>query len=243
MLERNTQIEEVFSAAWQKVVAGRSIESVLSEYPQYAAALEPLLRTAEGVRAAQHPRLSPDALARIHERTRAGASARAQAREKAEQQRGNTPIPFPRPPSQRVTRLPNFSWLLPRTATARAAVLLLLLVAVGLVAAVVAITRQGGGPTTQLETYSGVITKISATDLWLGDTQILIDNATVIHGKPELGAEMVCIGQPLPGERMKALEVWVHNGPAPPTAAPTPEQGWVVDIKKTALSGLFDVRN
>src|SRR5436190_1720472 len=72
MIERRSQAEEVFSAAWQKVLAGRTIESVLADYPGQAAELEPMLRLTKRVRAISlsSPQLSPDALSRIRQHMR-----------------------------------------------------------------------------------------------------------------------------------------------------------------------------
>src|SRR4051812_22159530 len=69
MIERNSQKEEVFSRASQQVLAGRSIESVVSDYPDFAAELEPMLRLVKQTRGLPVPSLPPDALSRIQQRT------------------------------------------------------------------------------------------------------------------------------------------------------------------------------
>src|ERR1041385_4069213 len=76
MFERNSQAEEVFSAAWQQVLNGRSVESVVAEHPECATELEEMLRVAASVRAAPGPTLSAQALARIDARTRAALRER-----------------------------------------------------------------------------------------------------------------------------------------------------------------------
>jgi len=58
---------------------------------------------------------------------------------------------------------------------------------------------------------------------YVGDEQILVDTSTEIHGTPAVGARMTCIGEDLPGERMKALEVWILPAPGAPTVLPRPE--------------------
>ena len=75
MFERNSRAEEIFSAAWEQVRAGRSIESVVAQYPDLAADLEPMLRLAQAVRDTPAPALSPDAMARIQARARQAATS------------------------------------------------------------------------------------------------------------------------------------------------------------------------
>ena len=55
MFDGNSEVEEIFSQAWQKVLAGHSIESVVAEYPDYAAEIEPMLRLTAAVRVAVMP--------------------------------------------------------------------------------------------------------------------------------------------------------------------------------------------
>jgi hypothetical protein len=74
MFENISPVEEVFSAAWQQVRAGRSIESVVARYPDHAAELEPMLRLAAAVHAVPPPALSTQALDRIQGRAQAAAS-------------------------------------------------------------------------------------------------------------------------------------------------------------------------
>jgi hypothetical protein len=57
------------------VATGRSIESVLAGYPECAAELEPMLRLTERVRTLSALQLSPDALARIRQRTHSALAA------------------------------------------------------------------------------------------------------------------------------------------------------------------------
>src|SRR5690242_14717275 len=79
MFERNSRAEEVFSAAWEQVQAGRSIESVLDDYPEQRAELEPMLRTSLALRNTPRPILSPAALGRINARAQAAAEERRRA--------------------------------------------------------------------------------------------------------------------------------------------------------------------
>src|ERR1700704_464457 len=75
MFEKNTPVEEVFSAAWQQVRAGRSIESVTASLPpDQAAELEPMLRLATAMQAVPAPNLPPQALDQIQKRALHAAS-------------------------------------------------------------------------------------------------------------------------------------------------------------------------
>lgn len=44
MFERNSQAEEIFSEAWEEVLAGHSIEEIIAEHPGHAPELEFVLR-------------------------------------------------------------------------------------------------------------------------------------------------------------------------------------------------------
>src|ERR1044072_2392912 len=79
--------DELFNAAWQKVLAGQSIESVLEEYPGVDE-LEPMLRVALSVRGLPGPEISPDGVERIRRRTLSAAANRAGAAEQAGGKRG-----------------------------------------------------------------------------------------------------------------------------------------------------------
>src|SRR5438067_1084122 len=111
MFERNSQAEEVFSAAWQQVLAGRSIESVAAEYPDYAAELEGMLRLAQAVRAVPGPALSHQAQLRIQARARAALHEQRpvvipSARSENEQPRATGVIVPLRPNTRVAPRLP-----------------------------------------------------------------------------------------------------------------------------------------
>src|SRR5438094_9006890 len=86
MFDGNSEVEEIFSQAWQKVLAGHSIESVVAEYPDYAAEIEPMLRLTAAVRAVPPPMLPAGALARIHQHTQ-------EAVQKRERERGRIVAP------------------------------------------------------------------------------------------------------------------------------------------------------
>src|SRR5438552_3970906 len=202
---RNSHAEEVFSSAWQQVRAGRSIESVLAEHPEYADELEPMLRLTAAIRDVPGPSLSPEALARIQQRT-----------EKALEERGPVTITLPRRVGQRrsgsATSLRNGRRSLVPTLRGNLAVLaLLLVVEIGAVLAGIAVTHRGSPPR-PIESYTGIITKMSATE-WLVDaeTTMIIDDTTEIHGQPVVGARMTCIAERIgPGERYHALEIWIE---------------------------------
>jgi hypothetical protein len=212
MDEHNTQIEEEFNAATQEVLSGRAIESVLAAYPDHAAELEGMLQLTISMRAVPGPVLSPQALAHIEERAQAAAQDRRQpARVGSAQAQGAT--------RRRSTWL---SWLPQLSPALRlgAAMALLLVVAAGVILAALTFS-QTEQPNTVVS-YSGTITRIEAAEWLIGDdTQVVIDAATVIHGRPEIGAMMTCNAVRLPGhERYRALEVWVTAGPSEPTEPP-----------------------
>jgi hypothetical protein len=207
MFEKISPVEEVFSAAWQQVRAGRSIESVVARYPDHAAELEPMLRLAAAVQAVPPPALSTQALDRIQGRAQAAAS---------------------RPKVTRARTL-NFGRLAQLFSTPRraASVLALLVIVAGAgVAAAMLMNKPQVGERTPVETYSGVIKEIAATQWLVGDTQVIIEPTTEIHGKPVVGAEITCLAVALqPGDRVRALEVWVRSGPQTPTTVPTEPSG------------------
>jgi hypothetical protein len=212
MHEHNTQIEEEFYAATQEVLSGRTIESVLTDYPGHAAELEGMLRLTISMRAVPGPVLSPQALTRIGERAQAAAQDRRQATTAGSAQAKGT--------TRRPTRW--LSWLPQLSPALRlgAALALLLVVAAGVILA--ALTFSQGEPPNTIVSYSGTITRIEAAEWLVGDdTEVVIDAATVIHGRPEVGAMMTCNAVRLPGhERYRALEVWVTAAPSEPTAPP-----------------------
>src|SRR3954463_14179431 len=70
MIDDKSQIEDIFSESWRQVQAGRSIEYVLADYPEYAAQLEPTLRLDVRLRALSTLQPSPDSFSRIQQRTR-----------------------------------------------------------------------------------------------------------------------------------------------------------------------------
>ena len=102
MFERNSRAEEIFSAAWEQVRAGHSIESVVAQYPDLAADLEPMLRLAQAVRDTPPPALAPDAMARIQARARQIAVV---------QQARSLPPAFTAWETVLLGRTPHLNWL------------------------------------------------------------------------------------------------------------------------------------
>src|SRR5690348_15795754 len=196
MFERNSRAEEVFSAAWEQVRAGHSIESVVAQYPDLAADLEPMLRLAQAVRDTPAPALPPDAMVRIQARARQAAQTRPPAvtvapRESAERMAGGALPP---------RRTPWFAPFRPSLRGGLAMLLVLLMVGVGLVAASVIMPPPRPvptlPPTASLASYSGVIKVISDTQWIIDDEQIIIEpGVTQIHGQPRIGVLAECIGE------------------------------------------------
>lgn len=254
MIERNSQAEEVFSDAWQQVLAGRSIESVVADYPDQAAELEPMLRLTNRVCALSAPSLSPDALSRIQQRTRSALGGR-----------GHDPVAAA-PGSPNANELPahvqapvrdtravarHRPWFAPLFSTVQVSTgALLLLVMVTMVTAMALVfaatnatnaTKLGHETETPpaVAAYSGIITRIEGA-VWhvvQGDeTEVLIDDATEIHGQPMVGATMHCIGEPLGAYKMRAFEVWVGAEPGAPTVTPKGPNGRAPDAPDGDLS-------
>ncbi len=221
-----SEVEEIFSEAWQKVQAGHSIESAVSAYPEYSSEIEPMLRLTAAVRDVPQPALSAGALAQIRERTQEAAHERNGVAALVPNSIIYKPYIAYAPPRRSLR-----SWLgsfFPTVPTLRgsAGVLVMLVMLVGTMAIIETLSRQADLHQ-PLETYSGTITSMTATAWWIGDEKILIDNTTKIYGQPKVGAEMVCVGRPLSGDRMKALEVWIRLAPdgssiIPKTLIPLP---------------------
>lgn len=219
MYNGNSEVEEIFSEAWQKVLAGHSIESALSDYPDYAAEIEPMLRLTAAVRSVSPPALPESSLARIREKTQEAAQERTLSSALAPGNVNYRPYVAydPQPESSRHW----FARLWPTSFILRGGLgaLALLAILIGTLAVASLLSSQAGSHQS-LETYSGTITKITATAWWIGEEEILVDSATKIYGQPMLGAEMVCVGRPLADGRMKAMEVWIRLGPGTPTILP-----------------------
>lgn len=217
--QSESEVEEIFSEAWQKVQAGHSIESAVSAYPEYASQIEPMLRLTAAVRGTPPPALLAGALARMRERTQEAAHERNGVAAFGQKSVRYTPYVAYAPPRRSLR-----SWLaslFPIAPTLRGSVgvLAMLSILVGTMSIIETLSRQAD-PHQSLETYSGTITSMSATAWWIGDEKILIDNTTKIYGQPRVGAEMVCVGRPLSGDRMKALEVWIRLAPDGSTIIP-----------------------
>jgi len=208
--------ETAFSAASQALLQGRSMESVLADYPDDADQLRELLATVAAVRAVAHPQLTPAAQAAIQRRVLAALEPAAPAPAIA-QRRGARPIAPSRPPR-------IFARFSPAAFAGVATLLLLGVIAGVLLFGVFAAPRSA--KTRQVASYTGIITAMTATVWLVDDTEVLIDEATEIHGVPAVGAEMRCIGEELPGERMRAFEVWIEalapTAPRPDNHRPAP---------------------
>lgn len=212
MLNDNSKIEEVFSIAWQHLLSGRSVEAVLADHPDHAAELEPMLRLTLAIRGLPTPTLSPGAISKINRRAQIAtqerhASIAAQRTVAASwsPQRDSRPTPI----------LSIFR--------ARANVLVPLMLVTATIIALVTVTiLRTTAPQPQLESYSGIITKIMANEWTVGDTHIIIDPTTRIHGQPLVGAKMTCVMQASsPKEHIHAIEVWIGIEPSPPLTVPT----------------------
>jgi hypothetical protein len=212
------KIEDVFSEAWQKVLAGDSIEFVLSRYPEHAQGLEPMLRLTTAIRSLPQPALSEHLLDRVQRRAQAAAQ---------QQNGGVTHLRATGHTRDNLVVLPTrrASWrdrLLPSLPSLRlvVAAALILVTTVATVFTLNTLMRQSNARE-PIETYTGIITQMTTSGWMAGDTQVFIDSTTEIHGKPEVGAYMVCIGQHLGNEQMRALEVWIGSAPGAPTGVPT----------------------
>ncbi|HMA33711.1 MAG TPA: hypothetical protein VKY74_04455 [Chloroflexia bacterium] len=216
MFRNHAPREEAVSAAWQQVQAGRSVEAVVAEYPEYAAELEPLLRLALAVRNVPDPALRPAALARIQQRTRAAVLAR----------HGSRPVLPGRPPGARsvagLPAPPHRGWWAPRRPAVRPGFGLLLLCALAAAGLLlVALSLRPSATPAQLLTYSGRIHAMTNTQWVVDDETVIIDATTEIHGQPVVGAEVLCLGQQAaPGAPLRARTVWVRAAPHPATVTP-----------------------
>lgn len=217
MSDQNSRIESAFSAASQEALQGRSVEPVLDDYPEDAEHVRELLRVTAAVRAVAHPELTEGALANIRQRTL--AALREQ----------NAPQVTPPVASDNRDKRwwRNMGGFFSRVSPVRIAVLataIVLLLGSALVLSGI-LAPQKGSKTRQVSSYRGIITSIEPTRWLVDDTEILLDDATEIHGTPAVGAEMTCIGEVLAEEQMHALEVWIHEGTKVPPGAPTVPPG------------------
>jgi hypothetical protein len=208
MLEGKSQAEEVFSEAWQQVAAGRSIESVLADYPDCAAELEPMLRLTGRVRTLSDLQPSAEALDRI----RLHAFGHSQAPGRV--------VPAPRGTRTQVRRL---AVLFSPVRISVGALLLLLVGAMLTSAAFVLAVSKLSSPvdnSSAMVAYGGTITRMEGTVWQVDDSQVIVDDSTQIHGQPVVGATMHCIAQPVSDNELKAIEIWVRSAPTTPTAGP-----------------------
>jgi hypothetical protein len=229
MPRNNSKAEEVFSAAWAQVVAGRNIELVVADYPDHAPELEQMLRLVLAVKDLPAPSLSASALARIQSISWAAAQQRL-ADSGAVQADGNgvrsaigTTTDTHSVRTAQHIRTFSLASFLP-SLRGRAAVLLFLLTVLVIAVGSIAILRQAETQPqlVSLVSYRGIITRITATAWMVGQTEILIDPTTKIHGQPTVGAVMVCVGQDVPAkDQMRAVEIWVGMEPTPPLIVPT----------------------
>ena len=218
MFERNSQAEEIFSEAWEEVLAGHSIEEIIAEHPGHAPELESVLRLNVAARSLPQPNLSPQALARIEDRAQKAART---------VQALNPVVPPGRLTSEQSTRgktRPSRpGWLQALFQEPRALISLALGAAVLLFVALTSVVLTRTEPQTRpVVSYSGVIKELKPTEWLVGDAQVFIDSTTEIHGHPAVGATITCIAVLwAPEDRMRALEVWVGSGPGTPPALPT----------------------
>jgi hypothetical protein len=230
MFGRESRVEEVFSAAWEQVSAGRSIESVLADYPEHARELEPMLKLMKSVQAVPRPTLSPEALTRIQRRTQQIVQSMPSSAAKGPQSRVQSQISRP-------WTLDLRPWALGLSSKLVAGALLVIVV--GGIALVALLASQQGTKAPPLVSYSGVITQIEAGEWQVGDEEVVIDSQTQIHGQPAVGLKMTCIAEALPGhDRMHALEVWVGMEPDKPITVPTlapPGQSFTQSVLSTRL--------
>ena len=216
MLGNNPQIEEIFSEAWQQVLAGRSIASVIAQHPEHASELEPMLQLMLSVRNLPTPALSATALASVHRRAKAALEGQSGPEGARRGTDGKRPLPTIVTPGKQGWFPQSFS------AGRRSLSVLLPLILLGVLALIGITMLSDRQSDVRLESYSGVITNISSTEWTTDDTTIVINNATKIHGQPVVGARMVClIDAASPVDRVNAIEIWVGVEPAPPLTVPT----------------------
>jgi hypothetical protein len=213
MSDSNTSIEEVFSIASQELLQGRSVEPVLEDYPDEAAQVREMLGVTAAMRAVSHPELSEEAMAKIRQRALATLQRQSATQANPSVIRAN----------KDKARWHDLGAFFTRISPARlalfATVLLVLMISGVALSGVVAPQK----PSKQhiVISYNGIITSMEPDRWMVDDTEILLDNATEIHGIPAVGAEMTCIGEALAEEQMHALEVWIHEGNKVPPGAPT----------------------
>jgi hypothetical protein len=219
MAERESQVETVFSIASREAREGRSIEPVLANYPEHAAEVREMVGLATAIKSVPHPELPAEALERI--RKRALSTLHSQQ-------------PSPVAPAKLIDKevkvgRSSFGGFFTRFSPAlyAAAGALTVLLVVGGVMLWNALMVQGIPGAKEVSSYSGIITSIDGPRWRIGDTEvlILIDDTTEIHGTPAVGAMMRCIGEELPGEHMKALEVWIEESPKVLPTVPTGPSG------------------
>jgi hypothetical protein len=220
MAEPESQVETAFTTASQEAREGRAIEPVLADYPEHAVEVRELLRLTAAIKRLPHPELSTEALDNIRKRTlftlQNQSAPASLSGDKANRGRRGISGFFSR-----------FTPALYAAAGALAALLL-----VGGVMLWNMLTQQGIPGATDVSSYSGIITSIDGPRWMIGDTVVLIDDTTEIHGTPAVGAMMRCIGEELPGDRMKALEVWIEESPKILPTAPAEPSGGVYGPNK-----------
>lgn len=233
MSSADRQTEDAFIAASEEVIAGSSVESVLAQQQERQDEVAAMLSVVQALKEMPPPRLSPEALTRIEERAQLAARSRLAG---AAQSRHLTLL---RPGSHRGRSGVNegYAYATPagpkgifktKAVAAVVAAALFVFAIAALTVGVLAFQHGEPGGAQQLESYSGVITKIDS-ERWImaDDTEVVIDNMTEIHGQPEIGAKMTCIAERLEGnERYRALEVWVLSAPEAPTKVSLQSHGF-----------------
>ena len=229
MPNADRQTEDAFIAASQELLSGSSMENVVAQQQQHQDDVAPMIGVVKALKDMPPPRLSPEALTRIEQRTQLAAQSRlagaAQSRHltllRPGLDTGRRGMNEGYAPSTLPTRKGIFR---AKPMAAVAAVVIVIFATAALTAGMLAWQHGAPGAAQQLESYSGIITKIEAGRWILDDgTEMMVDDLTETHGRPEVGARMICIAERLEGdERYRALEVWILSAPEAPTELPLP---------------------
>ena len=230
MLERNTKNEEITTNNTKKSKEKR-LRQTGGEERESETNLEIMLRLSDALSTLPPPPLRPEMLEN---------ASRAALTEVRKRRARTTPrvVPFPLVTSAGLmgtkrrlfegrNQLPELSGgaeARPGRLSAGLAAAALLVAALALVAA---LSSMNSASRSDLETYNGTITAITANGWIVDGAEILVDKDTELHGQPRLGSEITCIAQPYPpGERARALEVWVRSQPpSSPTKQSTGPSG------------------
>lgn len=223
MAGNNRQIEEQFFAAEQSIADGLSVESIISEHPEYSTQTRELLQVVAALKEIPSPVISPEAMSLIEKRAQLAAKHRQAAFEQA-----RAPLSIVRPDPTRQPVAASTHKAIPAPVSRRnitRVVAMIAVIVLTTLAIVGALSLEKGffGNSRQLESYTGVIMSIEPGS-WLvdDDAEMIVDHLTEIHGTPSVGAQMTCIAERLPGhEKYRALEIWILSDPSTPPNEPT----------------------